>query len=356
MAAQRAAGLAIDGLRRRRDALARPAGFALSRSGRPSLSYVCSYLPTRLPEDPGFVYATVGAFAYATLCRTCRIYQTFGRGQRIPVLSLLSAGGGPPVISSSVVSSDATGKYVVVLPTSPGTSGSPVLDLSGNLVGIVVTAAVYRGAEASWTTGIVLGSTVGVVMQYAVAHLSQAASSPPASSQPSTAPSVPSPAPAPSSSQSGSSALQRTLPSLGSVTVVRSVTARGVQSNQPQDETASFSATDAIYVYVRMSIPRVGADAAGKTVPLVWRWTAPSGEIIEQSASGPLKRTISGSGHGGVCPPSRGVYSSHLERGRHSSSLITWKSLGLHSLSHLRQLLLSPCCRVPFPATGPGRN
>jgi outer membrane protein assembly factor BamE (lipoprotein component of BamABCDE complex) len=131
--------------------------------------------------------------SYAGLCSGCRNYRSLGAGQTIRVESVLSAGGGPPVISSGMVLSDSFGRYVVMLPSSPGTSGSPVLDLQGNLVGIVVTGAVYRGAEASWVAGIVPGSTVVDLVRFAVEHFESPPSQAATPTPPSLSPGLPVP-------------------------------------------------------------------------------------------------------------------------------------------------------------------
>jgi S1-C subfamily serine protease len=79
--------------------------------------------------------------------------------------------------------SDQFGRYFVALPSSPGTSGSPVLDLHGNLVGIVVAGVVNRAAEAGWITDIVPGGLVFDLVRYAIDHI-ESPSSPSASPPP----------------------------------------------------------------------------------------------------------------------------------------------------------------------------
>jgi hypothetical protein len=122
-------------------------------------------------------------------CAECQVYRDFGRDQRIPVLSMLSAGGGPPVVSSGIVLSDESGEYTVVLPTSPGTSGSAVIDLQGDLVGMVVSVATMRGAAAGVTAGIVPGGTIEDLLRYAIPRFGGAAAPAPNPAQ--TAPSAP---------------------------------------------------------------------------------------------------------------------------------------------------------------------
>ncbi len=106
--------------------------------------------------------------AYVEVCIDCWSYETFGLGKNVPVVSVLSAGGGLPVISSGVVTSDLTGGYVVYLPSSSGSSGAPILDLRGNLVGIISAGSLFRGAEASWKTRIVPGAEVESLLRHAL--------------------------------------------------------------------------------------------------------------------------------------------------------------------------------------------
>lgn len=115
--------------------------------------------------------------SYAASCPQCWGYRSFGAGQRIPVMSILSAGGGPPVVSSGYVVTDLQGRYAVILPAAPGTSGAAVLDLSGNLAGIVVTGYLPPAAQAGWLAGIVPGALVIDLVRYAADH--QAHPSPP---------------------------------------------------------------------------------------------------------------------------------------------------------------------------------
>jgi len=128
--------------------------------------------------------------SFAGECPGCRAHTVFA-GQRTPVLSVLSAGGGPPVVSSGFLFSDQFGRYFVALPSSAGTSGSAVLDLQGNLVGIVVAGLVNRSAEAGWITDIVPGGVIFNLVGYAVKQMEE--SSPPGSFSP---PSPPGPRPA----------------------------------------------------------------------------------------------------------------------------------------------------------------
>jgi hypothetical protein len=102
-----------------------------------------------------------GPVSYREVC-ACAAYggKSFRKPERMPVLSVLSAGGGPAVVSSGELVSDAQGKITVFLPAAEGSSGSPVLDLHGNLVGIIVAGRVLKGSEAGWNTTLVPGHAV----------------------------------------------------------------------------------------------------------------------------------------------------------------------------------------------------
>ena len=135
-------------------------------------------------------------------CADCRVYRSFGSNRQIPVLSMLSAGGGPAVVSSGIVISDHAGRYTVVLPSSPGTSGSAVIDLKGNLVGMVVSVAAVSGAQAGYVSGVVPGGEIQDLLQYAVSQFG-GVSPPLRSATPSTPPTPPSLAPSASRTWSG---------------------------------------------------------------------------------------------------------------------------------------------------------
>lgn len=113
----------------------------------------------------------------AGACPNCRAYDSF-YSQQIPVLSVLSTGGGPAVVSSGTLLADRSGRYSLALPASPGTSGSAVFDLRGNLVGIIVSALVNRSAQAGWMTNIVPGGFVFNLVKYAVGQIESPAPSP----------------------------------------------------------------------------------------------------------------------------------------------------------------------------------
>lgn len=73
---------------------------------------------------------------WVDVCR-CGYYNDFGRSARIPILSMLSAGGGAPVPVDGFVRTDAAGHVGVILPTAHGTSGTMVVDRQGKMVGLV---------------------------------------------------------------------------------------------------------------------------------------------------------------------------------------------------------------------------
>ena len=90
------------------------------------------------------------------------------------MISTLVAGFGQPVVSGGVVASDANGRYFVDLSTSPGTSGSVVLDLRGNVVGIVVAVyPVAPGVQAGSRAVIVTAPVVAYALKRAVSALGQ---------------------------------------------------------------------------------------------------------------------------------------------------------------------------------------
>jgi hypothetical protein len=85
--------------------------------------------------------------AYVDVC-ACGYYNYFPRSRRIPIVSMLSAGGGAPVPSSGYLQTDLLGRYAVFLPDAQGTSGTLVVDMQGRMVGLVwgVSTPVEGGA------------------------------------------------------------------------------------------------------------------------------------------------------------------------------------------------------------------
>jgi len=73
---------------------------------------------------------------WVDVCR-CGYYNDFGPSARIPILSMLSAGGGRPVPVDGFLRTDAAGHLGVLLPVAHGTSGTMVVDRQGKLVGLV---------------------------------------------------------------------------------------------------------------------------------------------------------------------------------------------------------------------------
>lgn len=101
-------------------------------------------------------------YSYEDGCWLCSAYggKSFRRPERLQIMSMLAAGGGNPVVSTGVLISDVDGTITVLLPAAQGTSGSPVLDLHGNLVGIVVAGRVLQGTEAGWNSVLVPGHAI----------------------------------------------------------------------------------------------------------------------------------------------------------------------------------------------------
>ncbi len=76
-------------------------------------------------------------------------------------------------------------------------------------------------------------------------------------------------------------------PSLGRVLVVKAVAAHRVESGAPLGEATEFKLGEAVVAFVELDIP---PSQAGIIVPFVWRWIAPSGEVLEQKGQfGPMK-------------------------------------------------------------------
>jgi hypothetical protein len=106
--------------------------------------------------------------AYDVLCPSCFGRQPWGPAQAISVESVLKAGDGDPVISSGKLLQDDEGQWTLLLPAAPGTSGGPVVDTRGNLVGITSWAPVLSGAEASYRVTVVPGKSVLDLVKFAV--------------------------------------------------------------------------------------------------------------------------------------------------------------------------------------------
>jgi len=101
---------------------------------------------------------------YVQVCR-CGYYRTFPRASRIPIYSMLSAGGGRPVPSSGFVVTDANGRYRVFLPSAHGTSGTMIVDGQGRLVGLV--RGVFSQVGAGYASAITPAPVIISLLKYA---------------------------------------------------------------------------------------------------------------------------------------------------------------------------------------------
>jgi hypothetical protein len=118
--------------------------------------------------------------SYTGLCPSCLSYRTLPlASQPFPVLSVLSSAGGLPVLSTGMVLVTESGEWIVLLPSAHGTSGAPVIDLQGNLVGIVSSATIVRGTEAGVMVALVSGGFATDLVRYAVDQVEGAAVVPP---------------------------------------------------------------------------------------------------------------------------------------------------------------------------------
>jgi hypothetical protein len=106
--------------------------------------------------------------AYEDLCPQCRGLLAWGPGPSFRVMSVLASGGGEPVLSAGLVLPGEDGQWMILLPAAPGTSGAPVLDELGNLVGIASTGYIGRGgAQAGFAVTVVPGSWVLALARWA---------------------------------------------------------------------------------------------------------------------------------------------------------------------------------------------
>ena len=106
--------------------------------------------------------------AYDTLCPSCFGLQPWGPAQLIPVVSVLEAGGGEAVISSGQLWQNDDGQWRLLLPVAPGTSGAPVVDAHGNLIGIASSTLVSPGTEAGFRAEVVPGKYILDLVKSAV--------------------------------------------------------------------------------------------------------------------------------------------------------------------------------------------
>jgi hypothetical protein len=134
------------------------------------------HLVVGAPQDDVVVivaFFTKQPVSYAQLCGTCYGYSDQSMATiKTPakVASLLSAGGGPVVLSSGLLMGGQAGESQVLMPSAEGTSGSPVMDEHGNLVGIVSTGEMAAGTEATPVVHVVAGAIVNARVQWALDH------------------------------------------------------------------------------------------------------------------------------------------------------------------------------------------
>jgi hypothetical protein len=99
---------------------------------------------------------------------------------------MLEAGGGEAVISSGLLRQDNDGQWTLLLPVAHGTSGSPVVDARGNLIGIMSETLVSPGADAGFVAKVVPGKYILDLVKSAVenAHDDPAPTADPAGAVP----------------------------------------------------------------------------------------------------------------------------------------------------------------------------
>jgi hypothetical protein len=104
--------------------------------------------------------------AYVDVC-PCGYYNYFPRSRRIPIISMLSAGGGIPVPSSGYLQTNLWGRYAVFLPDAQGTSGTLVVDMQGRMVGLVWGVSTPVEGGAGFTALITPAPVIIDLMKYA---------------------------------------------------------------------------------------------------------------------------------------------------------------------------------------------
>jgi hypothetical protein len=104
--------------------------------------------------------------AYVDVC-PCGYYNYFPRSSRIPIISMLSAGGGVPVPSSGYLQTNLWGRYAVFLPDAQGTSGALVVDMHGRMVGLVWGVSTPVEGGAGFTALITPAPVIVDLMRYA---------------------------------------------------------------------------------------------------------------------------------------------------------------------------------------------